>query len=377
MSTSSAHVGGAELGRGFNGFVVDMHSEDAQDDRTLHAILGALPEGEPWTIHGVKGKPRIVRQPQEKLAIMDAIRAHGRDFVAKVTSSRTSFSQEKIFLEEMHASASIIDAYGPSNAKKYLAMASLPFRGGGNVMAIVVPKRDIYAMFNLRCNRTLEDYEFNSDAELKACIVQILQSLAILHSKKWLHTDLKPDNLIFCEASKRFKMIDFGGAVDFSSRDQLEKKLASFKTVSRTRNPFAWYAAGVSRTTAIIMSKVVLMLLYRSQYLGSTPLARAADLMCEGFDARVRGLLERHCGDAEKAREEVIATSMPCVDTAALALAIVVVVMKIDKSKRKTVSAAARHRLVRFIHERMLCAEHPDFMGHDAAKLAALAEKEL
>lgn len=369
--------GGAELGRGFNGMVMDVHSSDASDKGTLYAMLNKAVQ-ETWTVYTIesttRGRGTKVTDAHTKNAILDALRSKSSSgYVAKVALSRMAMSTKEVFEKEVHASAAIIRAYGKGDAAKYLAMGAIPVSKGLNVLAIIVPSKDIYSMFNLRCGQTLDDRVIPSNAELKSITVQLLTSLGILHKVKWLHTDLKPDNVIYCSDSKQYKLIDFGGAVSFSSQKLLESSM-SFPTVLRTRSPFAWYIAGANATMSIAMSKTIVSILYRAQFKAISP---SAEIMYEGFSKRVQSMIEANGGDEDRVRCELIRSMLPCIDTSALALAFVSVLESQKKLRGSGVTAPARTRMLKFLHERMLDAGNPLYMGHDAKKLAALAKKEL
>jgi len=360
------------LGRGFNGMVMDVYSSNPSDTQHFVALLEALPSNVSWKIYTTSSKEKHVKSASDKKRILDAMKRHASEYVAKITMSRVSVSQKTVFHNEIKASASIMHAYGPAAAAKHLTLGALPVSKDMHVLAVVVPSRNIYCMFNIRCTKTLDKIDtWSSDAEFKRMVVQLLTSVGILHKNKWLHTDLKPDNFMYCEASKRYKLIDFGGAIQFTSPKQFDSQL-TFLTVTRTRSPIAWYVAGANRTMSATMSKMVVALLYRWQFIGSTLLTQAVDDMINGFYKKVS-----KSSDDDAMRCSMVESMLPCIDTMSLGLALMSIVMQSDNKTEGGLSIPARNRIVKFVTERMLRMDHSRFLGHDASKLAEKAEKEL
>ena len=58
------------------------------------------------------------------------------------------------------------------------------------------------------------DMEIDEEAVLPTVMTQIFQCLEDLHSAGLVHRDVKPANIVFCDAERRFKLIDLGAAAD-------------------------------------------------------------------------------------------------------------------------------------------------------------------
>ena len=398
--------GGAELGRGYNGAVIDIvNPRDASDKRTLvHMLTPSAASDDGWVVYtlgggggsktkGAAAKERKITTAAAKADILAALGKAG-DFVAKITLERPNFSQEGIFAKELHATTTILQAYGTAGAA-HVAVEPVPLplpgmRTPGRAIAIVVPALKMYVIFNRRCGSTLDKVTLSSDAMCKAMVLHLLKSLSLLHASGWIHTDIKPDNVIVCHkgGSKKaqFKVIDWGGAVQYNHPGGLSD-VFTLVTVMRTRSPVAWFVAGSSTTVAVAASKLVLTLLYKKQALGSAPVSVAIDAMMAGF-TRYIGAHTAHVALSKKGgnktlmapmtpddavRCAVMADKLPCIDTASLAIALAAVVFE----PRHKLSRGATDRMRTFIHERMLVMDHPRYVGDCAATLLAKAASEL
>jgi len=425
--------GGAELGRGYNGAVIDIvNPRDAADKRTLVHMLGPTAGGDgpsaQWVVHTIgsgssrSGSSRTRAGAGVKewkvttaSAKADVLAALGRatDFVAKITLERPNFSQKDVFAKELHATTTILRAYGATGAAKHVAVEPVPLPEG-RAIAIVVPALKLYVIFNRRCGSTLDNAVLDSDATCKAMVLQLLTSLSLLHASGWIHTDIKPDNIIVCSSSsssrsssrsssssrsrakKQFKLIDWGGAMQYTDPGGL-KDVFTLAAVMRTRSPIAWFVAGSPATVAVAASKLLLTVLYKKQALGSAPLSVAIDAMTAGF-SRYVGARAAHAAFAvavagagavpkraaipaipaamapdDAVRCAIMADKLPCIDTASLGLALAAVVFE----PRHKLSRGATDRLRTFLHERMLVMDHPRYVGHSAAPLLEKARAEL
>jgi serine/threonine protein kinase len=70
-----------------------------------------------------------------------------------------------------------------------------------------------------------------NEEEIKVIMRQVLSALDYLHTKGYLHRDVKPENFIINEKTLEVKMIDFGTCRDYS------KNITAYTTYVSTR----WY----------------------------------------------------------------------------------------------------------------------------------------
>lgn len=79
---------------------------------------------------------------------------------------------------------------------------------GSKTLAYYLRRRDCM-------KKLMEDMELSSEGEVvRAVMRQLFECLDDLHGAGLVHRDVKPANLVFCDAQKRFKIIDLGAAAD-------------------------------------------------------------------------------------------------------------------------------------------------------------------
>lgn len=398
-------LGGAELGQGMNGAVLDIYKKG--DANTIVSMLEAGTADDGWVVHtfnksktasGVDDK--VVTDAKTKRAIINAMIKQADAYVGKISKSRMLIdkSNEKLFRDELESAADILRVYAlEKGGMERIAIEPIDVKLSKSelrILGISVANLDLYCIFSRRCDQTLDDIEIpNSSAAasktLKQILTESLRSLAILHRGLWLHTDVKPDNIIRC--GRRFKLIDFGGAISFKSAESLEEAV-NLVNVLRTRNPLAWYIAGGGVSAGEKAAIIPLAYVYGREVFGSGELATAIGAMFDGIRRYVAAQRAhvRMGGEKKKKLESnssssstgdavrcmIVKEMLPCIDSMALALAMIATLCRAEASGT-SVTDTKRADYFRFLYQRMLVMDHPRFLGHQTQQLADAAAKEL
>jgi len=127
--------------------------------------------------------------------------------------------------QEMAEMEHLLNVHASSTCKRSVA----PFLG---YLEVDEPRgrltRGLWLMWEFEGDRTLayylrrrdcisalaSDLDVSEDAVVPTVMQQIFQCLIDLHSIGLVHRDVKPANIVFCEAERRFKLIDLGAAAD-------------------------------------------------------------------------------------------------------------------------------------------------------------------
>lgn len=114
------------------------------------------------------------------------------------------------FKDELNGMHTIYKIFG-RHTNKYTTLTSLKLFGFNFVAAIVTfrDKTQMYVTFSAKCDSNLEHTPFN-DAQLSSLTKDILSTFNIMQRHDYMHCDLKPDNMIYCSKSKKYKIIDWG-----------------------------------------------------------------------------------------------------------------------------------------------------------------------
>lgn len=164
----------------------------------------------------IKNLP-IFRTPYKKLDVLGSgisgevhkINRRGKDLAVKLQDQ--AYYEEVSILALLSKSKYIIKLEGflPENIDK-----SFLFFEIGN--------------YDLKSAIVKYDYPNKSEKELLMYFKQILEGLAACEYYDVIHADIKPDNVLWFEKEKRYKLIDFGLAMSMSSqRDELRVEVCT------------------------------------------------------------------------------------------------------------------------------------------------------
>lgn len=114
------------------------------------------------------------------------------------------------FKDELNGMHTIYKIFG-KNTEKYTTLTSLKLFGFNFVAAIITfkDKSIMHVTFSAKCDSDLEHTTI-TDENLPLLTKDILATLNIMQRHNFLHCDLKPDNMIYCAKSNKFKIIDWG-----------------------------------------------------------------------------------------------------------------------------------------------------------------------
>jgi serine/threonine protein kinase len=140
----------------------------------------------------------------------------------------------KNFESEIHDNIRIIEKYGHHSAKYLTIIPDTTFRGLAILGAHfeLAEKQHMYIVFSTKCNNKY-------GMKFKKFMIDLLESIVILHKAGYRHNDIKLDNIVLCKDT--YKLIDWGQA---SSVNKTE-----FGDPIST-NPIHFYTMGYSYLTS-------------------------------------------------------------------------------------------------------------------------------
>jgi len=156
------------------------------------------------------------------------------DIIVKTLTNKQSF------LNELQENRAVIECYG-AQAPKYLTIAPLKGFRSLQITGALVKRTngsEIYLIFGHRCDNRF-------DVRIDQLLVDLLESLAVLQKAKYLHNDIKLDNVVLC--GNRYKLIDWGRAGPF--KDIIQGTLIG-------TNPVKWYLMGVPPSACMLALKL-------------------------------------------------------------------------------------------------------------------------
>jgi len=204
-----AYTGGKFYGEGMKGYVEDARCIK-DDDRTfcrwLESNQDEITKAELYS----NFKKLTIDATAFKTKVVPLIRS-SKNIVAKTFKGE---NPKDYFLNELRASK-IVAKTLPDHT--YHTVAPGFVYDGMPVYGLVLHKKETttYHIFSEGCSTQILDVKFDQKLFDKF-IKDILEGFDKIHAAGLYHNDVKPDNMIYCGATNRFKIIDWELAAKFS-----------------------------------------------------------------------------------------------------------------------------------------------------------------
>jgi serine/threonine protein kinase len=221
--------GGKNISEGYIGLTMDVFNPDDKID-LYHLIKKDNPK-------------EIILYGIEKKYLVENL-----DIILKEIEGKTDFISKKIktgdlimglayknFNNEFNSVKELFGFMG-NNINKYTTIKPLFNYRGTDIYALSYNKK--YYLFQEKCMNTIDNIKF-TQTEFDKMIKDVYEAILILQKNKFLHNDIKPDNIILCKG--KYKLIDWDRAYYY-------KKL--FKTLYMRgyflfNHPYKFYKKGI------------------------------------------------------------------------------------------------------------------------------------
>lgn len=214
--------GGRILGEGAKGLVMDVPYMET-DTNTLYEVMKDL-DIESVTLVGSSRSLRLKKDNE-----IDELKGYLRGskgvvckiFKKKIFGETPSESMEN----EIEGMTGMIDIF-KGELKKYTTIQYMEFYKFKFLgMVIKTTKKSIHMTFNVGCSKRSDTMTL-TESSLKQMIVDLLETIVRIQKYGVIHTDIKPDNIVFCESDKRFKLIDWELSSEVKYGDRVHGSLA-------------------------------------------------------------------------------------------------------------------------------------------------------
>ncbi len=246
--------GGDLYGKGAKGQVYDLACVDAQSVCAMLAqSLGAhgFPEIEVLTINNRRHR----LSHDEALRFFAHLSAAQHLVVKEFTRSKhavSDFSNELDGIRQLHR------IFG-TNLQKFTTVATLP----DNIVGFTIDHRRHFVL-SRKCGQNLYSAATHmSPTDYRKMLEDVLETLAAIQKKDFYHMDLKPDNIIWCEDTRRYTVIDWERGLSGSTLKRALLKGAASSTAETpygsnfTASPIALQIYTGKPTTAKYASSLV------------------------------------------------------------------------------------------------------------------------
>jgi len=229
--------GGKILNRGYKGAVMDIYNDNNNDTITVYMEL-KNDVSNVITLVGLNKQIEIDINKNKDWLLKKLKNQNGKILAKKFMSASILFgSNNKNFNNELEGYRNIIRIFG-KDVDKYTTVKSIFSYNNTPIYGLIF--NDNYYIFVERCFSTLNEIKFTQELFDK-CYNDIIETLNILNKYNYVHNDIKPDNIIYC--NNRFKLIDW------ESSNDIKKQSGSFintKNGSLVFNhPIKFYNIGV------------------------------------------------------------------------------------------------------------------------------------
>jgi serine/threonine protein kinase len=223
-------LGGRNISEGYIGLTMDVYNKDDNID-----LYNLIKKDNPKEIilYGIDKKYLLA----EKLDyILKEIKGKSNFIVKKIKKGDLIMGlAAKNFNNEFNSVKDIYSFMG-NKIKKYTTIKPLFNYNDIDIYALSYNKK--YYLFQEKCMNTIDNLKFTQN-EFDKMINDINEEILLLQKHKFLHNDIKPDNIILCKG--KYKLIDWDRAYYY-------KKL--FKTLYMRgyflfNHPYKFYKKGI------------------------------------------------------------------------------------------------------------------------------------
>ncbi len=192
--------GGKIINRGYTGIVMELFNND--DDNTLY---NDLKKTKPKDLTLIAIDERIKIPVKDLDSVLRLIRLNSKTTLAKKFSYIIPLfnADEKRFNNELEGYKQLISMFGKDISKYTTVKRGFEYNKK-DIYGILFNKT--YYIFIEKCYKTIDNIKFTQKS-LNKCVNDITEVLDILKKNNYIHNDIKPDNIIYC--NKRFKLIDW------------------------------------------------------------------------------------------------------------------------------------------------------------------------
>lgn len=227
--------GGKKYGEGAKGLVMDVPYIES-DSETLYEIMKDIPI-ESITLIGVNRSLRLKKEDEIKELIEYLKGSVG--IVCKIFKNRIFHETPSESMEnEIEGMTGMINIF-KGELKKYTTvqyMEFYKFRFLG--MVIKTPKKSIHMTFNVGCAKRSDTMSMN-ESQLKQMIGDLLETLVRIQKYNVIHTDIKADNIVYCENDNRYKLIDWELSSEVKYGDRIHGSLAMSSPIGMYINGYS------------------------------------------------------------------------------------------------------------------------------------------
>ena len=192
--------GGKIYGEGFKGYVEDI-KYIKYDHKTLYNYLINTNTNN-VKLYGIRnGRYKTIIKKDKLIKLIK----NNNNLLVKCFKNDLWFIMSKTFnfKNELTGFYELIKIFG-NKIKDYTTILPLANIDNIDIYGLNINRR--YFTFTEKCNITLENMKLDEKL-FKQLINNITEILLILRKNKYIHNDLKPDNMMYCH--NRFKLIDW------------------------------------------------------------------------------------------------------------------------------------------------------------------------
>jgi serine/threonine protein kinase len=241
--------GGRIYGEGAKGVVMDVPYAES-DTNTLYEVLKDIAV-ESITLIGSSRSLRLSKETE-----IDELKEYlkgSKGVVCKIFKSRIFHeTPQEVMENEIEGMDGMIHIFKGELSKyttiQFMEFYKFKFLG----MIVKTSKKKIHMTFNVGC-ADRADMINHTESSLKQMIEDVLETLVKIQKYNVIHTDIKPDNIVYCERDKRFKLIDWELSNSVKYGDRIHGSLA-------LSSPIGMYVNGYG-------SSVIPTLIYAGTYI--------------------------------------------------------------------------------------------------------------
>lgn len=228
--------GGKKISEGYKGITMDVYNNDENNEESNLYDYIKVYKPQKIILYGLNKKIKINNGYEE---ILKLLKGKSNFIVKKFKRGNIFLGNDNHNFKNEFKSIKKLDNIYKNKLSHYTSIKPIFKYRNVDIYAISFSHR--FHIFQEKCHKTVDNIKF-TQKEFNKFIKDIYESLLILQKSKFIHNDIKADNVILCD--NKYKLIDWDLAGSFYNRFKSFVKGSGGNFIFN--HPIKFYSLGLS-----------------------------------------------------------------------------------------------------------------------------------